>query len=73
MSIGLEQFQYLKMTARRPVDKDERVIIGFPFWVAFTSPIVMKTDDVVLLDPREQCVELVWREGIVIYRRMWLN
>jgi hypothetical protein len=58
---------------RRPIPRNERVIIQFPYWIVFNTPISLKEGDQVIVDPNHCTVEIVERAGIAVWRSGWLN
>lgn len=71
-SMGLAR--YLVAVVNSPtIGMNMYVSVGYPLTVGFIAPITLKAGDAVTIEQETGNVELVHRNGFVIYRRSWLN
>jgi hypothetical protein len=73
MNLVYNAYSMVFLITRLPVPRNDRVIVGFPLWISFCTPIELMVGDQVLVDPQTCVVEIVERAGIAIYRSGWLN
>ena len=56
-----------------PIYRNARVVVLFPFWLAFDTPIPLQKDDQVLIDIHTCELYIIERAGIAIWRSDWKN